>query len=103
MDLIDIGPEHRHASLPALHIQFILLQIVKFGKVDPETIKRDVRIDNRAITSRHKDFFATIRVQQYEISTGLHADRIEDFWPARIGVIAVSRCTDIHNVIVDTL
>jgi hypothetical protein len=78
------------------------LQVGKCGEIDPSTVKCDVRINDSAISSRHEDFLRTIRMQEYQVGTGLHLDRTFHFWTLGIHLVTVARHVTIDDIVAYT-
>jgi hypothetical protein len=97
MHLVKIST--KHWGISTLYVQFVRLEVVEFGKIDPVAVKGHVWINNRAITSRHENFLAAIGVEKHQISSWLHMNWVFYFGPPSIDVITVPWCADIYNIV----
>ena len=73
---------------------------MKLGVVDPFPIKRNERIDNGAVPTRHQRFFRTIRLQEHQIGPRRHLNRILHFGEIDSRVIPKTRSPHIYNVVI---
>src|SRR6185295_8401463 len=87
-------------QIAALTIQRALAQIGKQDVVTPLAIERNERVRDAAVAADNQHLFAAVGMEQHQISAGVESGGMKDLGPDRVGVVAVTRLPDIHDVVV---